>query len=691
MPDTVPFTPELLAPAGKPETFFAALAAGADAVYLGLDRFNARLKSENFSLKDLSRLIPYAHERGKKVFVAMNTLIKQAELPEAVSLVSGLAALGADGLIAADWGLIALVRDRFPDFRLHASTQLGIHNSAGTALAERLGFRRVILARELSHEELALVRARTAIELEVFVHGALCYSLSGFCLASSFIGGASGNRGLCTQVCRRGFFRGADREVPFFSPRDLELLDAVPGLFSLKINAFKIEGRLKGGAYVRTVVSAYRRAIDDPASIPDLKRELARDYGRKKTSFFFRATAGTKNEGIIQDPAEPAAVGMLVGEVREAHDRRVVVTIKEPKADTPENAAAERIGAGDSIRFQPRDGYEGKRYTAAAATAAHGQVEIVFHTPVSAHPGDQAFLADRPDPAAHEPRRLPPPRPYKAWPLPKAIAAVLASGPRRAPGAVKSSLHLVIDHPDWLAPAAATEAERIVFRLPEPDPVAAENLFGPLDQALKKRLVAGLPVFIPETDMDRWRQTIRAALNIGVTRFACGNAGSLFGLFPDRTSGIGRYAEPSVNAINAPGRGLLRTLGAELVTGSWEDDFPNLRNGSALPPAVLMYGLVPLFVSRVDPGVPDRTKLSDRNRNAFIAVRQGRLFYLLSRDPLCLFQKKEKLAAIGVRDFIIDLSFQRPDAKLLAGVLAAFKECRRLLPSTLFNFKRELI
>src|SRR4030042_578433 len=136
--DTATPKPELLAPAGKAETFFAALDSGADAVYLGLDKFNARLKSENFTLKDLARLVPYAQERGKKVYVTLNTLIKQAELPEAVCALSGLSGLGVDAVIIADWGLLALARERFPQLRLHASTQMGFHNSAGTTAAERL-------------------------------------------------------------------------------------------------------------------------------------------------------------------------------------------------------------------------------------------------------------------------------------------------------------------------------------------------------------------------------------------------------------------------------------------------------------------------------------------------------------------------------------------------------------------------
>ncbi|HEQ71323.1 MAG TPA: U32 family peptidase, partial [Spirochaetia bacterium] len=208
--------PELLAPAGKAESFFAALVAGADAVYLGVQRFNARLRAANFTLPELSRLIPFAHERKKKVYVTLNTALKQKELPAAAQILHVCRTLRVDGLIVADLGLIALARRHFPDLPLHASTQAGIHNSVGAETMRKLGVRRVILARELSLAEVALIRKHTRCELEVFVHGALCYSLSGNCLASSWIGGKSGNRGLCTQVCRRAF-RGPTASAPYFS------------------------------------------------------------------------------------------------------------------------------------------------------------------------------------------------------------------------------------------------------------------------------------------------------------------------------------------------------------------------------------------------------------------------------------------------------------------------------------------
>ena len=217
------------------------------------DRLQRPAAGAEFYRPSLARLVPYAHTHDVKVYVTLNTLVKQAELEPAVHTLHALGRIGVDAVIVADIGLIELARNFFPGLRLHGSTQMAVHNAAGVAAAGALGLKRVILARELSLDELRSVRAAADIELEVFIHGALCYAVSGLCLASSFLGGASGNRGRCTQVCRRKF-AGASGAGHFFSPRDLCAADHIPALRKLGIAGFKIEGRMKNGAYVYTVV-----------------------------------------------------------------------------------------------------------------------------------------------------------------------------------------------------------------------------------------------------------------------------------------------------------------------------------------------------------------------------------------------------------------------------------------------------
>jgi len=189
--------PELLLPAGNTESFYAALQAGADAVYLGLDRFNARGRAQNFTQQQLGAVLKEARKNNVKVYITLNTVVKNAELPVLVDYLYFLQASKIDGIIIQDWGVYTLIRKYFPELKIHASTQLAVHNSTGVLFAEKRGFKRVVVARELTLPELKKIVAKSMLEIEVFVHGALCYSFSGMCLFSSYLGGRGANRGLC--------------------------------------------------------------------------------------------------------------------------------------------------------------------------------------------------------------------------------------------------------------------------------------------------------------------------------------------------------------------------------------------------------------------------------------------------------------------------------------------------------------
>ncbi|MDR0388786.1 MAG: U32 family peptidase, partial [Spirochaetaceae bacterium] len=252
---------ELLAPAGAPEALDAAIGEGADAVYLGLKNFNARMRTSNFAYSQFEGAVRSLHRQGKKIYVTVNTVFEQREEDRIFQFLKYLAAVGPDAIIVQDFGVAALVKEHFPSLKLHASTQMNIASAKGVNLLSRQGFSRVVLARELSLDEIKGVRQETNMELEVFVHGALCISASGLCLFSSFLGGKSANRGNCTQACRRLYHHQAEKGY-YFSPADLQFLEYVPDLADAGVNALKIEGRMKSAGYVGTVVSAYRRIID---------------------------------------------------------------------------------------------------------------------------------------------------------------------------------------------------------------------------------------------------------------------------------------------------------------------------------------------------------------------------------------------------------------------------------------------
>ncbi|MFH7244230.1 MAG: U32 family peptidase [Spirulina sp.] len=266
--------PDLLAPAGQWDCAKAAVENGADAIYFGLDRFNARMRAENFTEADLPDLMAFLHRRGVKGYVTLNTLVFPAELAEAAQYLKTIITAGVDAVIVQDVGLCRLIRHLSPDFPIHASTQMTVTSAAGVAFAEELGCQLVVLARECSIKDIQSIQAHLrdqaiAMPLEVFVHGALCVAYSGQCLTSEALGGRSANRGECAQACRMAYDLIADGETVdlgdrqyLLSPQDLSGLDVLPALGEVGVHCLKIEGRLKTPEYVANVTRIYRRAID---------------------------------------------------------------------------------------------------------------------------------------------------------------------------------------------------------------------------------------------------------------------------------------------------------------------------------------------------------------------------------------------------------------------------------------------
>jgi putative protease len=322
---------ELLAPAGGPDAAFAAFHFGADAIYLGLKKFSARAEAENFTLEEVDEITAYAHslQPRRRVFVTINTLIRQDELTELIEAVAALAGLDVDALIVQDLGVYHLVREHFPELELHASTQLSVHNRAGAEVLHRLGFQRVVLARELTFEEVRDITAASGIETEVFIHGALCYSYSGLCLFSAQTLGRSGNRGKCAYSCRDSYevadapltlrdgqpVRRDPRQGFPFSMKDLALPDHVPALRAAGVSCFKVEGRKKSPLYVATTTSYYRKLIDgtlDSGERPALEADMQSVFSRPWTHLFVQS----HKDKEVADRDTVGHRGTLVGRVQ---------------------------------------------------------------------------------------------------------------------------------------------------------------------------------------------------------------------------------------------------------------------------------------------------------------------------------------------------------------------------------------
>jgi len=328
--------PELLSPAGNMESFIAAVENGADAVYLGLKDFSARASAQNFSLDNVSKAIAYACSKSVKVYIALNTLVKTLELERAVDLLIALDEMQPDAIIIQDLGLLYLIQSQFPGLNIHASTQMAIHNLAGVKQLEQLGFKRVVLARELSSAEIKNITENTSIEIETFIHGALCYSYSGLCFFSSMIGGRSGNRGKCAQPCRKPYNSQSGEGGYLFSMKDLLTLSEIGDLVDAGVHSLKIEGRMKSPEYVAVVTDAYRKAIDGELSDQDdIANRIKTVFSRETTSAYVTGKnnmSGNNDSDISQikaadivNPSYPANMGLYAGEVIRSDEKHIVV------------------------------------------------------------------------------------------------------------------------------------------------------------------------------------------------------------------------------------------------------------------------------------------------------------------------------------------------------------------------------
>ncbi len=326
--------PELLAPAGSKGSLIAAVENGTDAVYFGGTFFSARQYAPNFDREELEWAIDYAHARGVKAYVTVNTLVKDSELEEAADYLQFLCSLGADAVIVQDIGILKLLREQFSVLPVHASTQMTIHNAEGVKFLQEMGVKRVVLAREMSLDEIKQIKSKTRVEIETFIHGALCFSYSGQCLLSSMIGGRSGNRGYCAQPCRKKY-RVDDVEGYLLSPKDLNMSWHIPAIMDAGINSFKIEGRMKRPEYVAGVVRVYRRLIDRYVKMPsrfhvtdEEKHILLQLFNRGFTTGYSFVNPGSE----LMSRKYPHNLGTRLGRVAdyEPHKRMVSINLMAP-------------------------------------------------------------------------------------------------------------------------------------------------------------------------------------------------------------------------------------------------------------------------------------------------------------------------------------------------------------------------
>lgn len=328
---------ELLAPVGSIESFYAAIQNGAQAVYLGGKYFSARQYASNFELEELKLAVKYAHLRNVKVYVTVNTLLRDDEIEEVVDYIKLLYEIDIDALIVQDIGLAYFIKIVFPKFEIHGSTQMTINNLEGALFLEDMGFQRVVLSREVSLEEIKHIKNKSNIELEIFIHGALCICYSGQCLMSSIIGGRSGNRGRCAQPCRMPYsivslkdeknsFKSYQKKY-ILSPKDLNTIENIEEVIKSGIISLKIEGRMKRPEYVAIVVSKYRKALDLGSYniLSADKKEIEEVFNRKFTKGYLFGKFGEKLISLDK----PNNRGIYIGKVENVDNKHIYIRLEE--------------------------------------------------------------------------------------------------------------------------------------------------------------------------------------------------------------------------------------------------------------------------------------------------------------------------------------------------------------------------
>lgn len=318
---------ELLAPAGNTEAFYGAIHAGADAVYLGGNRFGARAYAENFSEEELVACIRYAHLFGRKVYLTVNTLVKESEFSEIYEYLEPYYRAGLDGVIIQDMGVFSFIRENFPGMELHGSTQMTITGEYGAEFLKEQGACRVVPARELNLQEIRRIKEATGMQIECFIHGAMCYCYSGQCLFSSIIGGRSGNRGRCAQPCRLPYSSKGQKECYPLSLKDMCTIESIPELLRAGIDSFKIEGRMKKAEYAAGVTAIYRKYIDRYYKNPEKTLKISKEDMHALSCLYIRSERQDgyyhKHNGkemvTLNSPAYSGSDERLLEHIRKEH------------------------------------------------------------------------------------------------------------------------------------------------------------------------------------------------------------------------------------------------------------------------------------------------------------------------------------------------------------------------------------
>ncbi len=666
---------ELLAPAGSKEALVAAVQNGADAVYLGVDEFNARRGARNFTLDELRPAVNYCHLRGVKVYLTLNTLITDRELHALASAARVANEAGVDAILVQDWGVLDTLRRVVPDLPLHASTQMTVHTLSGVREAARLGITRAVLARELSRNEIAELCRESPIELEVFAHGALCMCWSGQCAMSAVIGQRSGNRGLCAQPCRLPYDGGHP-----LSLRDNCLADYVPELMDMGVACLKLEGRMKRPEYVAAVTGIYARLIREHRGPTDEERgQLAAAFSRDGfTDGYYTGQTGESMFGVR--PANARWPEEWFAQLRADYERGTMRTVPvrfaaklapdEPMtllaADDDDHLVTVTGAIPESARNRSVTAEEAEQRLRKTGGTAFTVRECVVRVTPGIAVSAASLNALRRDALAEleAVRTATPERRTGRYVAPEEI-----NNPAEPPRFTVSLLHA-----SQLTPALA-EAGAALISLPlmEYEQLDLTSYRG------KTRFCAVLPRIYRTRDEALLRTKLEAALRCGADAVGIANLGH-FALMRDYK--VEKRGELSLNVFNSAALRFLKEQGLDTAAVSFELRREQIRDlQKCLPCEAVIYGRLPLMITENRIALNADGVLTDRRGERFPVVEvYGGRSEIENAKTLCLADHDD-WRSVGLSYARLRFTTETPEE--CAAILRAHVEGRDCAPEDL--------
>ena len=687
---------ELLAPAGSAEAVRAAVHAGADAVYLGYGQFNARRNARNFTEEEFAAAVSYCHTRGVKVYLTLNTLVSDRELPDAAASAIHASKMGVDAVLVQDMGMVRVLRQCAPDLPVHASTQMTLHNLDGVKAAADLGMTRAVLSRELSRKDIAYICEHSPIEIEVFVHGALCMCYSGQCFLSSVIGGRSGNRGLCAQPCRLAYGWGDRADGHPLSLKDMSLASHLRELDEMGVACAKIEGRMKRPEYVWVVTKVYADAIREGREpTAEEIRRLAEAFSRQGfTDGYFEGNKGAHMFGVRESTPEPRK---LFAEARAAYEKensekgvpvrfyamirsgepvRVGVEDREGHVATAEGPAPEAARTREITRLDVETQLAKTGGTPYLCEGARSKVEKGLSVPLSVLNGLRRRVLE--DLSAQ--RAVPQERRHGEY----KVGARYEN--RREEPVVTVSLRAAFQ--------LTTELQRLkpaLVYLPVEEIAAHPDV---VRKCMERGIpvAAALPRICKDSELPQVKAWMEQAWELGVTEALVGNLGMAEAA---RGMGFALRGDYGMQVFNSQAEKEYKRLGFQSLTASFELKLAQIRDLSkAVDTELIAYGRLPLMITE-NCAIKNQTGrcqcsnvnlLTDRKGVRFPVVRAfGCRNEILNANKLFLADKEQDYLRAGL--WAIRLQFTTENALECVQVMERYQGKGPYTPN---NFTRGL-